>query len=73
MNLQKRIPRCARGRIVVTKNPEGKIKLHQPVNLAVICSFRGRFWGLLIGMIFMMPAFGLAYWCGRWSDHRRPV
>lgn len=44
----------------MTKNPEGKIKLHQPVNLAVICSFRGRFWGLLIGMIFMMPAFGLA-------------
>ena len=38
----------------------------------------GAFWDaatltILIGMIFMMPAFGLAYWCGRWSDHRRPV
>ena len=46
--------------VVVTKNAEGKIKLHQPVNLTAVGALNGGFWGLLIGLIFMMPIFGWA-------------
>jgi uncharacterized membrane protein len=46
--------------VVVTKNAEGKIKLHQPVNLTAVGALNGGFWGLLIGLILMMPIFGWA-------------
>ncbi len=46
--------------VVVTKSAEGKIKLHQPVNLTAAGAATGGFWGLLIGLIFLMPFFGMA-------------
>jgi uncharacterized membrane protein len=46
--------------VVVTKGADGKIKLHQPVNLTATGAVSGGFWGLLIGMIFLMPFFGMA-------------
>ena len=41
--------------VVVTRNEEGKVKLHQAVNLTAAGAASGGFWGLLIGMIFLNP------------------
>lgn len=46
--------------VVVTKNMEGKIKLHQMVNLTALGATSGGFWGALIGLVFMQPLLGLA-------------
>ncbi|MFO1459662.1 MAG: DUF1269 domain-containing protein [Verrucomicrobiota bacterium] len=46
--------------VVVTKDAEGKIKLHQAVNLTAAGAVSGGFWGTLIGMIFLNPIFGAA-------------
>ncbi len=46
--------------VVVTKNEDGKIKLHQSVNLTAAGAIGGSFWGLLIGAIFLIPLFGVA-------------
>jgi len=44
--------------VVVTKSAEGKVKLHQALNLTAIGALSGGFWGTLIGMIFLNPLFG---------------
>lgn len=44
--------------VVVTKDPKGKVKLHQAVNLTAIGAASGGFWGTLVGMIFLNPIFG---------------
>ncbi|MGD9072412.1 MAG: hypothetical protein PVI69_11650, partial [Desulfobacterales bacterium] len=41
--------------VVVTKDKEGKVKLHQAVNLTATGAVGGGFWGALIGMIFLNP------------------
>ncbi len=46
--------------VVVTKNGQSKIKLHQAVNLTTIGAVSGGFWGTLIGMIFLNPILGAA-------------
>src|SRR5512147_3080927 len=46
--------------VVAVKNKEGKVKLHQINNLTAYGAVSGSFWGLLVGMIFMMPLVGLA-------------
>lgn len=46
--------------VVAVKRPDGKIKLHQPVNLPAVGALQGGFWGTLIGCIFFMPLFGMA-------------
>jgi len=46
--------------VVAVKRPDGKIKLHQPVNLPALGALQGSFWGTLIGCIFFMPLFGMA-------------
>lgn len=46
--------------VVAVKNAKGKIKLEQPVNLTALGAASGGFWGALIGMIFLVPLFGLA-------------
>ncbi len=46
--------------VVVTKNSEGKIQLHQAVNLTAAGAVGGSFWGMLIGFIFMNPLVGMA-------------
>lgn len=46
--------------VVAVKDDEGKVKLHQAVNMTAAGAVSGGFWGTLIGLIFMMPLLGLA-------------
>jgi uncharacterized membrane protein len=50
--------------VVVVKKPDGKIKLHQPVNLTGMGAAQGTFWGLLIGALFLSPFLGAAIGAG---------
>jgi len=50
--------------VVVTKDNEGKVKLHQAVNLTAAGAVGGTFWGMLIGMIFLNPLVGAAVGAG---------
>ena len=44
----------------VTKNQEGKIKLHQSSSLTATGAIGGGMWGLLIGVLFFAPVVGVA-------------
>jgi uncharacterized membrane protein len=46
--------------VAAVKGADGKIKLHQAVNLTAAGAVSGGFWGTLIGMIFLNPLLGLA-------------
>ncbi len=46
--------------VVAVKDENGKVKLHQAVNLTGAGAVSGGFWGTLIGMIFLNPLLGLA-------------
>jgi len=46
--------------VVAVKDANGKVKLHQAINLTAAGALSGGFWGALIGMIFMMPLLGAA-------------
>jgi uncharacterized membrane protein len=46
--------------VVVVKDDQGKIKLHQAVNLTAVGAVSGGFWGSLIGLIFLNPLVGMA-------------
>jgi uncharacterized membrane protein len=46
--------------VVAVKDDEGKVKLHQAVNLTAAGAAGGGFWGALIGCIFLNPLLGLA-------------
>ena len=50
--------------VVVTRDAEGKVKLHQAVNLAAAGAVRGTFWGSLIGLMFLNPLLGAAIGAG---------
>ena len=50
--------------VVVTKDENGKVKLHQAVNLTAAGAVGGTFWGMLIGMIFLNPLLGAAVGAG---------
>lgn len=58
----------------VTRDPRGKVKLHQSVNLGAASAASGGLWGALIGMFFLMPFMGAAvgagagYLVGRFTD-----
>jgi uncharacterized membrane protein len=43
----------------VTKNPEGKMKLHQGTSLTGAVAAGGAFWGFLFGLLFLVPVAGL--------------
>src|SRR5690242_13674284 len=45
--------------VVVERQPDGKVKLHQP-SLAGSGAVGGALWGGLIGLIFFVPFFGMA-------------
>ena len=45
--------------VIVERRGDGKIKLHQP-SLAGAGAVGGALWGGLIGLIFLMPLFGMA-------------
>lgn len=46
--------------VVVTRQSETDIKLHQAVNLTAAGAVGGGFWGTLIGMLFLNPLLGAA-------------
>jgi uncharacterized membrane protein len=50
--------------VVVTKNADGKVKLHQAVNLTAAGAVGGTFWGMLVGMLFLNPLIGAAVGAG---------
>ena len=45
--------------VVAYADADGKIKLNQMVNLWSVGAAGGAFWGLLIGMLFLSPIFGV--------------
>jgi len=45
---------------VAVKDKQGKVQLHQSVNLPAARAVRGGFWGSLIGLIFLNPLLGFA-------------
>lgn len=45
--------------VVAVKKSDGKVKLRQLYNLPLGGALSGSFWGLLIGLIFLSPIFGL--------------
>jgi uncharacterized membrane protein len=50
--------------VVAVKDADGKIKLHQAVNLTAAGAIGGGFWGTLIGLIFLNPLLGFAVGAG---------
>jgi uncharacterized membrane protein len=45
---------------VAIKDEQGRLKLHQTVNLTAAGAVSGGFWGSLIGLIFLNPLLGFA-------------
>jgi len=50
--------------VIVTRREDGKVKLHQSVNLVAAGAASGSFWGALIGLIFLNPLLGIAAGAG---------
>lgn len=50
--------------VVVTRDSQGKVELHQPVNLTAAGALRGGIWGSLIGLLFLNPLLGAAIGAG---------
>jgi uncharacterized membrane protein len=46
--------------VFAVKDKNGKVKLHQAVNLTAAGALSGGFWGSLIGLIFLNPLLGMA-------------
>jgi uncharacterized membrane protein len=46
--------------VVVTRDGDGKIKLHQAANTTATGAAGGALWGGLIGLIFLVPLLGMA-------------
>lgn len=61
--------------VVAVRDREGKVKIKQSVNLTGAGALGGAFWGMLIGLIFLVPIFGLAVGAisgalgGKFSDY----
>jgi uncharacterized membrane protein len=50
--------------VVLTRNADGKVQLHQAVNMTAAGAAGGGFWGMLIGLIFLNPILGAAVGAG---------
>ena len=50
--------------VVVECNSEGKVELHQALNLTTAGAVSGGFWGSLVGLIFLNPLLGAAVGAG---------
>lgn len=50
--------------VVVTRDLDDKVQLHQAANLTAVGAASGGFWGLLIGMLFLNPLVGAAIGAG---------
>lgn len=50
--------------VVVTRNGQGEVKLHQSVNLTASGAVGGGLWGALVGLLFLNPLLGAAVGAG---------
>ena len=50
--------------VVVTKSSDGKVALHQAVNLTAAGAMGGGMWGALVGLLFLNPLLGAAVGAG---------
>ncbi len=50
--------------VVVTRSEDGKVQLHQAVNLTAAGAMSGTVWGALIGLLFLNPLLGAAVGAG---------
>lgn len=50
--------------VVVTHSDDGKVKLHQAVNMTAAGAASGSLWGLLVGVLFLNPLLGVAVGAG---------
>jgi uncharacterized membrane protein len=50
--------------VVVTRDQNGKTRLHQAVSLTGAGAVSGGFWGMLIGLLFLNPLLGFAIGAG---------
>jgi len=50
--------------VVVTKSADGKVALHQAVNMTAAGAVGGTFWGMLVGLLFLNPLLGAAVGAG---------
>jgi uncharacterized membrane protein len=50
--------------VVVTRAEDGKVALHQAVNLTAAGAVGGTFWGVLVGLLFLNPLLGAAAGAG---------
>ena len=46
--------------VVVERQPDGKVKLHQAISTSGAGAAGGALWGGLIGLLFLAPLFGMA-------------
>ena len=46
--------------VFAVKDKNGKVKLHQAVNLTAAGALNGGFWGSLVGLLFLNPLLGMA-------------
>ena len=50
--------------VVVTREADGKPKLHQATNLTSLGALSGGWWGMFIGLLFLSPLLGAAIGAG---------
>ena len=50
--------------VVATRDDDGKVQLHQAVNLTAAGAMGGTMWGALIGLLFLNPLLGAAVGAG---------
>ncbi len=50
--------------VIVTRELDGDVKLHQAVNLTATGAGGGAFWGALVGLLFLNPLIGAAVGAG---------
>ncbi len=50
--------------VVVTRGEDGRVQLHQAVNLTATGAVGGTFWGALVGLLFLNPLLGAAVGAG---------
>jgi len=48
----------------VTRNKDGKVRLHNTIPLGGAGAVRGAFWGTLFGLLFFVPLLGMAVGAG---------
>ena len=46
--------------VIVTRNDQGKVKLHQSISTGATAAAGGALWGGVIGLLFLAPLLGMA-------------